>query len=925
MKKIKLTIVVLVLAATAFLPGVAAAEKPATPASRVDALLLRYPAPDAAQRDALAAELLALGKEGLLETFSRLSVPGPADDTSVRYAVDGVTIYANRPGAPEQERLICARALLEALDRQTDPELKAFLIERVRITGRAEAVKPIVKYLSDARLAGPAARAMGTLHTPEAESALINSLKNAVAGDRIAVIDALAGFRSRKAADGVRPFAESPDPGLRAAALRALADIGDPSSERILSAMPVVSSTEERSQAASRYLLFARRLSESDHNADALRIAKGFLEKSVSPIESPVRCAALTLLFDIQGKDALDALMDAVSSPDAVFRNHALMLAETIPGPDVLAKSISRIAGSPPEAGADIVAMLGRRGDVVALPTVLEALKSPERDVRLAAIPAAARLGGNKVLANPMPLLPTADEAEAGAIGRALSSGPADIAIPLAVEALPGASSPGRQAMIRLLSAKEARDAADLVLAEARSDDPDIRTAALKALERLARGSDVPALLALLQASPSPAGALALQNALAAAANRIPEPKDRASLILAALAGAAGDDRIDLIRPLAKIAGPEALRAVVAETKAQDPKLKTVAVHTLASWPDMSAAEELFSIARASDDRKYAYLALEGYVRLVVTSEMSPEKKLAGLNEALAAARNTEEKGIVVTGLSGVRSIESFRTAAGFLSDPALRAKAAESAARLAMPARGDAGMSGTATARFLKKAAPFLEDDWFRRQVERRSAEILAAEGFAPLFNGEDLLGWRGLVEDPVKRAKMTPAGLAAAGLKADEDARAHWKAADGILMFDGRGESLCTAKDYRNFELFVDWKIQPNGDSGIYLRGSPQVQIWDPAKAPEGSGGLYNNKIGPAKPLAPADNPVGSWNTFHIIMRGERVTVFLNDTLVVDDAVLENYWERDKPIYPTGAIELQAHTTPLEFKDIFARELAE
>jgi HEAT repeat protein len=925
MKRINLPIVALLLAATTLLAGGATAEKPATLASRVDALLARYPAPGAAQRDALAEELLALGKEGLLETFGRLSVPGKADDTSVRYAVDGVTIYANRPGAPEQERLICARALLEALDRQTDPELKAFLIERIRVAGRAEAVKPLAKYLANPRLAGPAARTLGTLRTPEAESALINSLKNAASGDRIAVIDALAGFRSRKAADGVRPFAESPDPSLRTAALRASANIGDPGSEKLLAAMPVASSPGERSEAASRYLLFARRLSESGHKADALRIARAFLEKSVPPDESPARCAALTLLVDIQGKDALDALMDAVSSPEAAFRNHALTLAETIPGPDVLARSISRIAESSPEAQADIIAMLGRRGDQAALPAVMGALKSPERDVRLAAVPAAARLGGNKILADLMPLLRTADEAEAEAIGRTLSSGPMDIAISLAVEAVPGASAPGKQAMIRLLSAKEARDAADLVLVEARSDDPDIRASALKALERLARGSDVAALLALLRASPSPAEVFALQNALAAAANRIPEPEDRASLILAALAGAAGDARVDLIRPLAKIGGAGALRAVIAETKVQDPKLKTVAIHTLASWPDMSAADELFSIVKASDDRKYAYLALEGYVRLIDTSDMSPEKKLAGLVEALAAARNSEEKGIVVTGLAGIRTVEAFRTAAGFLTDPALCAKAAESAARIAMPARGDAGMPGTATARFLKKAAPFLEDDWFRRQVERRAAEILAAEGFIPLFNGEDLLGWRGLVEDPVKRAKMTPAALVAAGRKADEDARAHWKAVDGVLTFDGLGESLCTAKDYRNFELFVDWKIQPSGDSGIYLRGSPQVQIWDPAKAPEGSGGLYNNKIGPAKPLAPADNPVGSWNTFHIVMRGERVTVFLNDTLVVDDVILENYWERDKPIYPIGAIELQAHTTPLEFRDIFVKELAE
>ena len=75
-----------------------------------------------------------------------------------------------------------------------------------------------------------------------------------------------------------------------------------------------------------------------------------------------------------------------------------------------------------------------------------------------------------------------------------------------------------------------------------------------------------------------------------------------------------------------------------------------------------------------------------------------------------------------------------------------------------------------------------------------------------------------------------MSPAELAAAQEKADQRMREHWQAVDGALVFDGGGKSLCTAKDYGDFELYVDWKILAGGDSGIYLRGSPQVQIWDP-----------------------------------------------------------------------------------------------
>jgi len=196
--------------------------------------------------------------------------------------------------------------------------------------------------------------------------------------------------------------------------------------------------------------------------------------------------------------------------------------------------------------------------------------------------------------------------------------------------------------------------------------------------------------------------------------------------------------------------------------------------------------------------------------------------------------------------------------------------------------------------------------------------------KGFKQLFNGKDLSGWKGLVANPKKRAEMSADDLAAAQEKADQEMRAHWQVEEGVLVFDGKGKSLCTAKDYADFEIYVDFKIKENGDSGIYLRGSPQVQIWDPAHQNGiGSGGLYNNKQNPSQPLVTADNPIGEWNTMFIRMVGERVTVKLNGKLVVDEVVLENYWERDKPIYRTGQIELQNHGNTLYFRNIFIREL--
>ncbi len=195
---------------------------------------------------------------------------------------------------------------------------------------------------------------------------------------------------------------------------------------------------------------------------------------------------------------------------------------------------------------------------------------------------------------------------------------------------------------------------------------------------------------------------------------------------------------------------------------------------------------------------------------------------------------------------------------------------------------------------------------------------------GFRALFNGKDLSGWKGLVKNPVKRRQMSEEALEKAQKKADERMRKHWSVKDGILIFDGKGHThLCTKKKYRNFELLVDWKIQSGGDSGIYLRGSPQVQIWDPNQHPEGSGGLFNNKEHPSKPRKRADNPVGHWNTFRIKMIDQKVWVWLNGEKVVDGVVMENYYKRDKPIYPKEQIHLQTHGSKLYFRNIFIREL--
>jgi hypothetical protein len=230
------------------------------------------------------------------------------------------------------------------------------------------------------------------------------------------------------------------------------------------------------------------------------------------------------------------------------------------------------------------------------------------------------------------------------------------------------------------------------------------------------------------------------------------------------------------------------------------------------------------------------------------------------------------------------------------------------------------------------------------------RAEDPKPPEGFVALFNGKDLVGWQGNV-DMKQRATLDQVELMNLQQNRTRKAHENWTVKDGVIHCSGKGGiSLQTAKDYGNFELMVDWKIEKNGDSGLYLRGQPQVQIWDSDNSPgarnedkhTGSGGLWNNPFPPdvAKsndnalrlkegqkigkiPLKKADKPIGEWNTFRIIMKGDKVTVYLNGELVVDSQPLAAYKPFNDKLPEKGPIELQFHGDPLWFKNIYIKEL--
>lgn len=310
-------------------------------------------------------------------------------------------------------------------------------------------------------------------------------------------------------------------------------------------------------------------------------------------------------------------------------------------------------------------------------------------------------------------------------------------------------------------------------------------------------------------------------------------------------------------------------------------------------------------------------------------SDPNETQLLLALQDRMEGATNPLEKHEILWEASRLKTFPALMLLGNFFYDAELAPDAAIAVARMALINKD---LKGKAVRTVLEKALPLIHGDDSAFLVSQLQPYINAMpydHGYESIFNGMDLTGWKALVGNPLLRAKMTEQELSNAEIAANEKTKGDWIVKDGLLIFTGHGDNLATTKQYGDFDMYVDWKITAQGDAGIYLRGSPQVQIWDTSRrevgAQVGSGGLYNNQKNESKPLVVADNAIGAWNTFHIIMKGEKVTVYLNGILVTDNVVLENYWDRTIPIFSKEQIELQAHGTYVAYRNIYVKELAE
>jgi HEAT repeat protein len=902
-----------------------------TTETKVADLLARFPSTDLQLNDKLMGDMLLLGDAGIKQICDQIVPAGTGDDTGPRFAIESLTRFLSQKGK-EAERATWEKTCITNAIGQKDNGVKDFFMKQLQLIGGAPSAEAVKIYLINKEICEPAIAVIISAGGNTSESILAEALKNKDLPCAAAVMNALASMKSKAAVNEYIFWAANNNVDIKASAYNSLAQSGSPLAYPLLSkAAEDVLYTWENTGATASLLNYARIIARNGDIKTMKKICKVIISKCNDNLTIQNKTEALDIYVSFYGIDALSDIFKAAANENNKYRNAAMRMSLSIPGTDVVKKWISYFPKAKPYARPEIITMLGIRGDELALPLITASLSDKDQAVRKEAAEAIVKIAGSQAVNSLINYMLTFSdvpdqEAAKSALMTVTGSDKMQFLLPVLKEGNPAA----KISAIELLAWNKDSKYFSEVLPYATYADEKVKSAAMKALANLAGSADQTKLLELLAVTENSGYISDLQAALAAAAGKIPEPEKRSSTILKAMDGKIQKEKI--IPVLAKTGGGEALAVVMKEFENGNGGMRDICFKALTGWIDYSASSALFQIC-ASGNKTFESQAFNGYIRQIRSANLPDEQKLLLYRKIVPYALTPERKNQVLNETGRLKTYPALYFVADYLDDDATSAAAARASMLIALPSSSTkAGMYGNLVREILTRATGKIkgqESDYEKEMIKKYLAGMPADEGFKPMFNGKDLTGWQGLVETPVARAKMSKVELERKQAEANVIFPANWSVKDGCIWFNGSGNNLCSVKEYGDFEMLVDWKISRAGDSGIYLRGSPQVQIWDTSRvqvgAQVGSGGLYNNQKNPSKPLKVADNPVGDWNTFRIIMIGEKVSVWLNGELVVDNVTMENYWDRKIPIFPKGPIELQAHGTDLAFRDIYVRDISE
>lgn len=661
------------------------------------------------------------------------------------------------------------------------------------------------------------------------------------------------------------------------------------------------------------------------HSTGSIEVLSAILDQKDS--NKQLHALAVLELARVAPNRSIEAVQKAFSSSDeeiAIAAAHALDYL----GESHFGQLVASIEKAPALAKAAAIRILTRKGWSGSIALVRSGLESPDSLVASQAVIGLAEMEGTTAQGEVLRFLGSADNAMAvQAAVAALRMSTDTKNINQVANILTGVDDDMQKQLIPLIAERGDNSYFSRVLKVAEQSEGAVQTEAIKALAKLGTAKDIESVLSLvndLSGDALTTGQMTLDKMMNAGGTTNWE-----SALLSAIEGNNKSKFIPLMGHLSGMKPHQLAKDILASN---DDDIKNQLLTTMGEWADGSMTQTVIGMMDNPETYKNAFNAALGTIKRADWSDIRKILYLKKLHEYL---KYPMDEVALIEEMSAFRNFYSLLTVGEYLenSTGSVQNAAAKGIMNIVMPGpQNDDGMTEPIAINRLIMARDIVsgtDSEYFKENINTYIASIdtNASEGFISMFNGENLDGWHGFVANPIQLSRMSEKEIAEKLVGANQRMNDHWWVEDGMIHFKGKGQNLVSDRNYRNFVMLVDWRIGEDGDSGIYLRGTPQVQIWDTARvdvgAQVGSGGLYNNQEHSSKPDKLADMAIGDWNHMKMVMMGEKVSVWLNGDLVVDQVVMENYWDRTIPIFPTGPVELQAHGTDIAFKNIYIKEI--
>ncbi len=897
--------------------------------TKIADLLVQIPADNQELLGRQMKLLLELEEPGLQKLLDLVIPPGIGDDTKPRFAIESLSRTLSQHGL-ETEKKSWEAMILDKIKQSRDSYVQSFLMSQLNYIGGDNTVMALSKYFNDDMLYDPAIRAMRDANPLAASKVFVEYLNKTYGNVQIALVNAIGEIGIMNQAAAIGSINSGNSPVLQRSIYATLAKLGHPDSYQILmDAAKIEQYMPEPTNATGSLLSYAQTLSEKDNHSLSLKICKILMKKCTVTKQVHFKTRALIIAAgNDQIENSASMLVNALKSTSKQYRMAAIYYAAKNGSPVApWVKALNSTKSN--EVKSEILYLLGLISPKETAELVKGYMTDSDALVRQQAVKSFALIQKSKAVNSILNYtLSFTSLSDSETAKKALLQTATNDDMQLLANNINNAPESAKIVLVEVIASK-GNSAYFNALFDQIEQPKEVRSVVLKNLFKVSSYDQLETLLILFDKLENEEEMIHVEKALVASVNDSPERSLATQRVLSYATEKFSIRKF--VGVLGSLGGKEALNSVYNAYSTGDEITRKQALNALIKSADINALTAMFEICAGSNpvsDRKSAF---KSYVEIVHGSTLPADQKLLLLRKVATHATDAENTRAIITAMGSIKTFLSFVSLSEYMDHEVFQTDAANALVNVVLPSEGlKNGFTGKIATENLIKALDIItgqDSEYLKIDIETYLEQMPLQTGFVSMFNGKDLSGWQGLATDPIKKKNLSSDQLKKLQDESNKKLRENWGVKDNCIVFNGHGSNLCSIKEYGSFEMVVDWRITKKGDSGIYLRGSPQIQIWDTTRveagAQVGSGGLYNNQIHESKPLLVADNPIGDWNTFHITMIDERVTVYLNGQLVVDKVVLENYWDRTIPIFLTGSIELQAHGTDLAFRDIYVKEL--